>query len=65
MLAALVTGGDFADPRLTDYDLLLQNLADLKRGLGVQVLALAALGVQCSAATPQPCSPVLQAASTL
>ena len=46
------------DPRLTDYDLLLANLQDLKDGKAIQVLQAAAsqLACQCfpSRAAPMP-----------
>lgn len=35
--ASRLVDGNFDDPRLTDYDLLLRNLADLQKGRSVQV----------------------------
>ena len=34
--ASMLLDGNFDDPRLTDYDLLMENLADLKRGKTVE-----------------------------
>jgi hypothetical protein len=40
------------DPRLTDYELLLSNIKDLKDGKDVQV---------CTAFCPTPCTPGVRA----
>ena len=34
--ASMLLDGNFDDPRLTDYDLLLENLADLKAGKTIE-----------------------------
>lgn len=47
-----VIDSNFDDPRLTDYDLLLQNIRDLKNGKNIQVQRFAILQIALCCLNP-------------